>query len=222
MTEYLTDLQIRNIHTKLELDLDGVFLLSDQIFVVLKELINQGKIKGAYLSHYFEPPHTPPHVKVGIQYRELAELTIVNQHLDKLCEKHKNIATDKGKFEHTTGEYQRFPQDIVVDYVACQAFQFLLKAKDELGSTLPPIDRMVNWFLQHEDEITNSTIGSRNIFRANSNARALKPEEIERIWERFVHHFLNSYHATCDLNNPTQSYEFKVKQALRKNGIPIC
>lgn len=221
MLEYLADLQTRNIHTKPELYLEGAFYLGERVFEILKGLINQGKIKGAYLSHYFQPPDTLPHVKVGIRYKELTDLATVNQLLNKLCAKYKDIVTDKGRFEQTTGEYQRFPHDIVVDYLACHSFKFLLKAKDELGSKLPPIDKIVKWFLQNKDEVTNSIIKTRDIFRANTNARTLKPLEIGWIWERFVHHLLNAYHCTYDPSDPVQSYEFKLKQALRENGILI-
>lgn len=119
MLKYLIDLQIRNIRTKPKLGLAGVFSLGDRVFFeILEELINQGKIKGAYLSHYFAPPDILPHLKVGIRYKELADLASVNQLLDNLCEEYKDIVTDKGKFELMTGEYQHFPHDIVVDYLA--------------------------------------------------------------------------------------------------------
>ena len=221
MLERLPDLQTRNIHTKPELGLAKVFYIGDQVFEILKKLIKQSKIKGAYLSHYFLPPDILPHVKAGIRYEEPADLAIANQLLDDLCEKYRDIVTDRGAFEQTTGEYQHFPPDIVVDYVICHAFQFLLKGKDDLGNILPPVNKMAEWILQLKNEITNSVIESRDIFRINSDVRSLKQSEIGWIWERFVHHLLNSYQANYDPNNPAESYELKVKQVLKENDILI-
>lgn len=67
MAQYLKDLQIRNIRTKLELGLNGVFIIGDRVFELLRKLAKEGKVRGAYLSHYYDPPKTEPHGKVGIR-----------------------------------------------------------------------------------------------------------------------------------------------------------
>lgn len=219
--EYLIDIQIRNIYTKPESGLVGVFSLGDQVFKLLKELTDQNKIKGAYFSHYYNPPNTSPHVKVGIWYKELTEVSTVNQLLDNLCEKkkYKNIVADKGIFEPTTGKWENFPDDIVVDYVICKSFEFLVKAKSDLGSCLPPLDMLASWLMQHKAEV-DQVIMSKDIFRAPQKVRTLTSEESGWVWERIVHHLLNAY-CTYNQNNPIESYEFKLKAKLRRNGIYI-
>lgn len=74
MVEYLEDIQIRNILTKPELGLVGVFFLGDQIFQVLGKLSQEGRVRGVYFTHYYDPPRTEPHIKVGIRYDNLADL----------------------------------------------------------------------------------------------------------------------------------------------------
>ena len=222
MVEYLRDLQIRNIRTKLELGLNGVFIIGDRVFELLRKLAKEGKVRGAYLSHYYDPPKTEPHAKVGIRYRSVAELDSASSLLDCICDERRDVVIDKGKFEPTTGEFQYLPTEVVVDYVICHSFEFLLKVKDELGDELPPADRMAEFLANHRQEITDRVINARDLFRDEQNARRLTPEEIRQVWERFVHHLLNASKSTYDARNPAESYEVKVKSMLLSLGIPIA
>jgi len=189
MVGYLGDLQIRNVHTKSELRLSGVFIIGDRVFGLLRKLATGGKVSGAYLSHYYDPPNkTEPHVKVGIRYHNVGELDSASSMLDRLCDEWRDVVIDKGEFERTTGEFQYLPSEIVVDYIICHSFEFLLKVKDELGDELPPPDRMAEFLVKYMHEITDRVINARDIFRDEQNTRKLTCEEARQVWERFVHH----------------------------------
>lgn len=224
MVEYLKDLQIRNIHTKPELGLNGVFMIGDRVFILLRKLVNEGKIRGAYFSHYYEPPKTEAHAKVGIRYHNLAQLDSVSSMLDALCHEYQDVVIDRGKFEPTTGECKDppLPADIVVDYIICHSFEFLLKVKNEFGDELPPPDRMGQFLAVHRQEVTHHIVNAKDIFRDEQNTRPLTPEETSRVWERFVHHLLNASKSTYNPVNPTESYEPKVKRMLLEHGIDIA
>lgn len=224
VVDNLKDLQIRNIRTKPELWLSGVFILGDRVFELLSKLVNEGKVKGVYFSHYCEPPKTEPHAKVGIRYRDVAELDSVSFMLDSLCDSQKNLVTDKGRFEKTLGvcDDPPLPADIVVDYIACHSFEFLLQAKGKLGNDLPrDPGRLAHFILDHRAGITNSVINAADIFRDEENVRPLIHLEMSCIWERFVHHLLNAYKVFLDPSRPSESYEATVKRILLENGI-IC
>jgi hypothetical protein len=223
MVEYLEDLQSRNIHTKPDLGLNGAFFLGDRVFELLRNLMHEDKITGAYFSHYFEQSN-PPHVKVGIRYGNLRDLDSVSSMLDKLCDEQKDLVVDKGKFQTTTGECKDppLPADIIVDYIACHSFEFLLRARNEVGKMLPPHDAMAQFFLRHKGEIERRVIYTPDIFRDSQHARHLTNEETRCVWERFVHHLLNANKVTYNPLNPTESYEPKVKRLLLEHGIDIA
>lgn len=221
MTEYLKDLQACDIHTTQSLGLKGVFCLGDYVFELLRELKHKGMIRGAYFSHYFEPPQNPAHVKVGIRYAKSSDLESASSLLDNLCDNHRDIVADKGNFKPTTGELPELPNDIVVDYVICHSFEFLLEVRKEFGNELPKIEDMVTFLLRHREEITDHVIGGKDIFRDEQAARILTDAETRVVWERFVHHLLNASKCTYDANQPEESYEGRVKIALLQNGIPI-
>jgi hypothetical protein len=68
--ESLNDLQTRNILTKPDMGLSGVYGLGDQIFILLRDLVQERKTRGAYFTHYYYPTEVEPHVKVGIRYEK--------------------------------------------------------------------------------------------------------------------------------------------------------
>jgi hypothetical protein len=220
MTEYLKDLQIRDIRTKQLLELKGAFQLGDYVVELLSKLKLEGVIRGAYFTHYFDPD-TPPHVKVGIRYNEASDLASASSQLDILCDKHKDIVSDKGNFKATIGQIPELPDDIVVDYVVCHSFEFLLEIRKEFGNELPKVENIVSFLLQHSENITDHVIRAKDIFRNEQDARILSEAETRVVWERFVHHLLNASKSTYDASKPEQSYEAKVKIALFRNGIPI-
>jgi hypothetical protein len=198
MVEYLTDLQLRNIRTNTELGINGVFSLGDEVLAVLRKLVYERQVTDAFFTHYFEPPQTEPHVKVGIRYQTLDDLNLASSALDDLCYNRSDLVIDKGKFEPTKGEYDKLPEDIVVDYVVCCSFKFLVKAKDELGSVSPAPDRVAKFLIRHKRSIDEELLHSKDIFRDEENARPLRSEEIPYVMERFVHHFCNAIKCTSD------------------------
>lgn len=215
MVEYLKDLQTRNVHTRLELALDGVFFLGDRVFQVLRKLRQDGKVRGMYFTHYYGPPWIEPHAKVGIRYHNLADLESASSVLDTLCDEQKDIVIDKGRFEPTTGEFEHLPSEIVVDYIICHSFEFFLRVKEELGNELPLPNRIVDFLVRHREEITNQVINAKDIFRAETQVRPLTAAETVWVWERVVHHLLNAHKARYD-------YEGTVKRMLRERGINIA
>jgi hypothetical protein len=189
--EYLKDLQTRNILTRPDMGLNGVYCLGDQVFALLRGLLKERTVKGAYFTHYCWPPRVEPHVKVGIRFEKPPDLDAVASILNELCGKQKYLVIDKGRFEHTTGEFEHLPPRIVVDYIVCHSFEFLLKHTQELrGKSQTPNEIARFLLLQKEEISTHIKVG--DIFRNELQARLITQEEGFWIQERFIHHLLNS------------------------------
>lgn len=119
---------------------------------------------------------------------------------------------DKGKFDLAVGEYQPLPNEIVVDYIICHSFDWLVKAKEKFGNEHPSPNDVAKFLLQNKTEIEKSAIQANDIFRDCAKASRLKPEEIGWVWERFVHHLLNAYKFAD---------EWHVKRILAQNHVEI-
>lgn len=215
MIDFLPDLKQRNIFTSDQLGIRGVYLTGEKILEILKDFrIKNNKLIGVYFTHYYNPPKTKPHVKVGIRYIDKSSVDDLNNLLDTLCKDQKYGVINKGVFEHTTGEYDPLPLDIVVDYVICHGFEFFIKIQKDVGEKLPQRPDIVsNWLLHHRNEINQQVVKARDIFRTDL-IRRCQPSEVANIWERFVHHLLNMYRSNRD-------YELQVKDILRQNGVNI-
>lgn len=196
MTEHLKDLQTRNIRTKVEVGLNGVHVLGDQIRVLLGKLVRELKVKGAYFTHYYIPPQVEPHVKVGIRYEKIEDLNAVTLMLHGLCDEQTDIVTDKGRFETTLGIYQNLPYDIVVDYIICHSFDFLLEYGEELDDKSHEPHEIARFLLQHKDEIAMH-LNAADIYRNEPRPTLTQNEEFW-IQERFVHHLLNACKVTTE------------------------
>ena len=44
-----------------------------------------------FLTHYFNPPYIPPLIKVGVRYKILSNLNLVNEFLDDLYQRNEEI-----------------------------------------------------------------------------------------------------------------------------------
>lgn len=189
--EYLKDLQTRNILTKPDIGLDGVYILGDQVFLLLRDLVQERKVRGAYFTHYCCPPQVEPHVKVGLRYEKTEDLSSVTSLLDDLCGKQRDVVIDKGRFESTTGESDHLPPEIVVDYIICHSFDFVLKHREELEAKSQTPYEMARFLHLHMHEIT-AHIRQADILRNELEARPITQEEGFWIQERFIHHLLNA------------------------------
>ncbi len=191
MVEYLKDLQIRKIRIRPELK--DVYLLDGKIFEVMSKLVQEGKVKGAYFTHQYNPEEKiEPHLNVGVRYEKTEDLTSASLMLDSLCDEHKNLVLERGKFESTKGIDNDLPSDVVVDYLFCHLFEFLPKVREELGSEPPHPDRMAEFLMKHAQEMMDHVMSTADIFREVEKPRTLSPNETFSVWVRFVHCLLNA------------------------------
>ena len=210
MAKILSDLQHRDIYTKSELKGIGIFKLGLKIFDFLKYIKSENKDMMFFLTHYFKPSEIPPHIKVGVRYKILRDLNLVNELLDKLCQENEDIISIPGEFKHTSGYDELLPDDIIVDYIICYSFEWLIKLKEKFGASPPTTIILGNFILKNRNEIENQIMG-KNVFR-NNISRPIEMKIAERIWERFIHHLCNSYQISND---------YDLKLYLRDKGINI-
>lgn len=186
MVEYLKGLQIRKIRIRPELK--DVYLLDGKIFEALRELVKEGKVKGAYFTHQYNPEEkVEPHLNVGIRYEKTEDLTYASSMLDSLRDEHKNLVLERGKFESTKGLDKDLPSNVVVDYLFCHLFEFLPRIKEELGNEPPHPDRMADFLMKHVQETMAHVVNATDIFREDEKPRTLSPNETFSVWVRFVH-----------------------------------
>jgi len=139
-------------------------------------------------------------VKVGIRYGNPADLDSMSSLLDNLCDGHRDVVIDKGRFETTTGECKDppLPDEIVVDYIACHSIEFFMKYREELETKFRQPGETARFLLQHKQEVTAHVAAAKDIFRDEQAARPLRIWEICMIRERFIHHLLNASKVTRD------------------------
>lgn len=210
MRNKLTDLKHRDIHTRKELKGIGVIKFGLKIFDLLRDIKSQNIITMCFFTHYYEPPDTPPHVKVGIRFKKKEDLIKVNKLIDELCYGNRDIVTDPGEFKSTRGYDPLLSEEIIIDYIICHSFDLLAKLKKEFGTSPPSFSIIGNYILKNRIEIEEKIMG-KDIFR-NKISKSLGLEINKRIWERFIHHLCNAYQISND---------YQIKLFLRDNGIPI-
>lgn len=210
MVETLKDFQNRSIFTRLEYGIDGVFCLGDCIFNFLRDILFQNLVKSCYFTHYFGLPEIQPHVKVGIRFNTREALTSVNGLLNHLCEEKSKLILNPGNFQTTYGYINDLPEDIVVDYIICYSFEWLVKIKEKFKVSYPSYESLGRFILQNKIKIEEEIIG-KHIFRYDISRR-LEIEVISKIWERFIHHLCNAY---------SFQHEPQLKGFLKGNGINI-
>lgn len=208
------DFQKRDINTRPEYGINGVFQLGDKIFEFLKEISSQNLVRGCYLSHYFYPypPGELCQVTVGIRFNEIKTLTIINGKLDLICEEESGIVLNPGGFQSTTGKHKGLPKDIVVDYIICYSFEWLIRIRKKFKSARPSCESLGKFILQNKKNIKDG-IMSKNIFRFN----ILKPitDNVACIiWSRFIHHLCNAYRIP-------ENKEKELRTFLKSRGINI-
>jgi len=207
MVKILIDFQNRNIITHTSLDM---ITLGEIIFRFLKKARSNNLVKGCFFTYYYYPPNgLEPQVKVGIRYNNTKELTNINQQLDKLCKKESNLIKDPGQFKTTPGSDERIPNDVVVDYVICYSFNWVVKIKEDFGS-IPSYNDVGNLILNNKDNIEYKIL--KNSFR-DDKFRKLSIIESRTVWERFIHHICNA----CRIQNNEDS----LINLLIANGIEI-
>lgn len=210
MVEVLKDFQNRDIFTRPEFGINGVYLLGERIFEFLKKISSQNFVRGCYFSHYFSPPENLSQVKVGIRFNDVKILSIVNDSLNRICEEKREIILHPGEFQSTSGIHPGLPKDIVVDYIICYSFEWLIRIKERFISSYPSYELLGKFLLQNKKKIEQGII-SKNIFRLN----VLKPIEddvVSIIWGRFIHHLCNAY---------LFPKEYQLRAFLKSNGINI-
>lgn len=210
MTEILKDFQNRDIYTRPESGIDGVYILGEKIFKFLKKILSQSLVIGCCFSHYYYLPENLSQVKVGIRFNEVKTLSIVNDSLNRICEEESKIILDTGNFQPTSGVIPGLPEDVVVDYIICYSFEWLLRIKEKFQLSPPSYESLGKFILQNRNKIEEEIMG-RNIFRYNI-LRPLEFDVISKIWERFIHHLCNAY---------IFQDESQLKGFLKINGINI-
>lgn len=210
MAENLNDFQNRDIFTRPELGSRGVYLLGKKILPLLRETLSQNLLEGCFFTHYYEPPKTPPHVKVGIRYNTVEALDTVNNLLNNLCQDEREFVIDPGEFSPTSGYHIELPEDVVIDYIICYSFEWLVRIMDEFNVISPSYESLGRFILQNrnliEDEIFRGHIFREGILRPLEN------NVIRKIWERFIHHLCNAY---------SYKPEIQLKSFLRESGVNI-
>lgn len=208
MVEILNDFQNRDIFTRTARDM---LSLGNNIFTFLSDIRSQKMVKGCFFTHYNNPKEgLRPHIKVGIRYKTKEELTHVNKLLDDLCKKESKLILNPGEFQTTSGYDNRLPKDVVVDYIICHSFEWVVRIKDKL-ELYPSPESLGKFILQNKNEIEEEIMGPK-VFRDN-RSRILTCEEIGKVWERFIHHMCNA----CRF----QQFEYQLIVFLRKNGINV-
>lgn len=210
MVKNLKDFQNRDIFTRIEYGIDGVFRLGNSIFDFLRDILSQNLVKGCYFTHYFKLPEIQPHVKVGIRFNTRKALTTVNNFLNHLCKEKSKIIFNPGNFQTTSGYINDLPEDVVIDYIICYSFEWLVRIKEKFQVSYPSQESLGRFILQNKLKIEEEIIG-KHIFRYN-NSRQLEIEIISKIWERFIHHLCNAY---------SFQHESQLKGFLKGNGINI-
>ncbi len=211
MVKTLRDFQNRDISTRPELGGNGVYLLGKRIFLFLREILSQNLVRGCYFSHYFKPPEIPPQVKVGIRYNTMEALDTVNNLLNNICQEESRLVLDPGGFSPTPGYIIGLPEDIVIDYIICYSFEWLVRITDEFNILLPSYETLGNYILQNRNLIEEGIFG-QHIFR-DEISRPLENKVISKVWERFIHHICNAY--------SFQQHEYQLKCFLKENNIKI-
>jgi hypothetical protein len=210
MVEMLNDFQNRDIFAHSQSHLKR---LGNLIFTLLSEIRSQNKLKGCFFTHYNYPLRgIEPHVKVGIRYNTIEELENIKQQLDDLCQTESSLIRDPGKFNNTPGNDTRVPKDVVVDYIICHSFEWVVKIKQNFNASPLHLESLCKFILQNKNKIENKILGP-NVFRDNAK-RALTEEEIGKIWERFIHHLCNA----CSFPN---NIEYQIIAFLRKSSVNV-
>lgn len=204
----LNDFQNRDIFTYAP---SHLIRLGSLVFTLLSKIRSQNKVKGCFFTHYNDPKGLKPHVKVGIRYNTIEEFENIKQQLDDLCQTENRLIKDLGKFKNTSGNDTRVPKDVVVDYIICYSFEWVVKIKQNFNASSLHLESLCEFLLQNRDKIENEIMGP-NVFRENAK-RTLTREEISKIWERFIHHMCNA----CWL----QKFEYQIIFFLRKNGVNV-
>ncbi len=212
MVDKLKDFQNRDIFIRVEYGLEGVFRLGSRVFDLLKEVSNQNLVIGCFFSHYFSPPQKLSQVKVGIRYNEVKNLSIINNSLDHICKEERDIIFKTGDFQSTLGLHHRLPEDIVIDYIICYSFDWLVRIKEKFKASKPSYESLSKFILKNRINIEKE-ITSKNVFRSN-NLKPMEEGVISNIWERFIHHLCNAYR--IPLHN-----EYQLKRFLKSKGINI-
>jgi len=210
MVEALKDFQNRAIFTRPKYGIGGVFCLGINIYNFLEEILSHKSVKGCYFTHYFKPPEIQPHVKVGIRFNTIKSLTNVNDLLNSLCEEKNELILKSGDFLPTTGCINEFSEDIVIDYIICYSFEWLVRIREKLKVSYPSFESLGSFILKNRIKIREEITG-KDIFRYNIS-RPLENDVISKIWERFIHHLCNAY---------SFQYEPQLKSFLKGYGINI-
>lgn len=187
----LSDLQHRDIFTRPKDESRNMEKLGAIIYRLLRDLKLNSKIYGCYYTHYFFPPIHDPHIKVAIRYKSEEQLSIVNLELDKICEENKDIIDNYGTFKSTGGFYQGLSNEIIVDYIGCYSFEWLLKIEDELNETQISFENLAIFFINNNKKIDDILLKGK-IYR-NLEPILVSNEELKIIRGRFVHYIINMF-----------------------------
>jgi len=207
MLDLLDDFQIRDIKTKSEYSNNGIYYLGAIIYETLKESLSKRIINGCYYTHYSSPYF---HVKVGIMYESLKDLNILNSILNSICVDESHIINESGRFQKTQGTVEYLGDNIIVDYIICYSFEWLIKVKEEFNKEIPSYEALGNFFIKNRKNIEDEIFSSKIIRKGK--LKSLNNLEKGVIWNRFIHHLCNSY---------IYPYEAKLIGFLKRHNIPI-
>ncbi len=192
MVDILKDLKIRDILIKSESGYNGVLKLGERIYEFLEKISTQNLIRGCYFSHYFHPDPNNElcHVRVGIRFDDTNVLSIINDSLNQICQEESKIISEYGRFQDVKGEHSGLLVNIVVDYIICYSFQWLMSIKKNYKSSPPSLITLAEFIIQNKIRIEEDLM-SKNIFRKNI-LRQIDVNTRIIIWERFIHHLCNA------------------------------
>ncbi len=178
------------------------------IYEILKESLLKNLINGCYYTHYSSPYF---HVKVGIKYESVGDLNNINNILNRLCVNESYVINEPGRFQKTEGNVIYLDDNIIVDYIICYSFEWLIKVKEEFKKEIPSYEALGYFFIKNRKNIENEILSNKIIRKGK--LKSLNDQEKGVIWNRFIHHLCNSY-----IYYPNEA---KLIGFLRKHGISI-
>ncbi len=187
----LGDLQHRDIFTYPKNTRQGLDKFGAVIYKFLRKLKTEECVYGCYFTYYFYPPKFDPHIKIAIRYKKVKKLLQINSLLDKICDENKEIIANAGNFKPTRGLHIGLPHSIVVDYIGCYSFEWILKNERKLVNPDLDLKILAEHFNNNKNQIDKILIEG-DIYR-NSKKIEIKDKELEIIRGRFVHYICNIF-----------------------------
>ena len=202
IVENLKDLQQREVITKSRF----VYILGYKIFYMLKKIFLVNKVKGCFFSLYSYG------VKFNLRFDKMEEFEYVKPIVEDFLNKNKSLIDNPGSYHLTTGIIPSLPEEVVVDYIGCYSFKWMIQIKDKFYKCIPDSDILGKYILEKKAEIEEDIINGE-IFR-DSKKVPLNSDYKSNIWERFVHLLSNAYPISY-------TEESNLFHYLKTNGINI-